>query len=207
MESPVFVVGYSGHAYVVIDIFNLNQIKVAGYCDVDEKEINPFALSYLGKEANILAKFQPNQVTAFTAIGHNALRVKVEATLSNLGFTFSNAIHPKAVVASSVILQTGILIAANATVNPMCNIGKQVICNTSCVIEHECIIGDFTHVAPSAVLCGNVTVGTNCFIGANSVIKQGITIGNNVIIGAGSTIISNIEDNSTVVGNPQKTIK
>lgn len=207
MNNPVFIVGYSGHAYVVVDIFNLNQIKVAGYCDVDEKEFNPFSLSYLGKETNILSHLSPVETKAFTAIGLNSLRIKVDATITALGFEFANAIHPKAIVASTVQLQTGILIAANASINPMCKIGKQVICNTGCVIEHECVIGNYTHIAPGAVLCGNVTIGTNCFVGANAVIKQGVKIGNNVIIGAGSTVISDIEENKTVVGNPHKIIK
>ena len=98
------------------------------------------------------------------------------------------------------------MIAANATLNPMVHLGKGVICNTSTSIDHECIIGDFCHIAPGAVLCGNVQVGRSTFIGANSVIKQGIVIGNNVTIGAGTVVIKDIPDNTTVVGNPAKTL-
>ena len=74
------------------------------------------------------------------------------------------------------------------------------------MIEHECIIGDFSHIAPGAVLCGSVSIGKGSFIGANSVIKQGIKIGNNVTIGAGSVVINDILDNTKVVGNPSKII-
>ncbi|HPN57619.1 MAG TPA: DapH/DapD/GlmU-related protein, partial [Chitinophagaceae bacterium] len=73
-------------------------------------------------------------------------------------------------------------------------------------IDHECIIGDFTHIAPGAVLCGNVKVGRNTFIGANSVIRQGIIIGDNVTIGAGTVVVKDVPDGATVVGNPAKNL-
>ena len=98
------------------------------------------------------------------------------------------------------------MIAANATLNPLVEIGRGVICNTSTSIDHECIIGDFTHIAPGAVLCGNVKVGRNTFIGANSVIRQGIIIGDNVTIGAGTVVVKDIPDGATVVGNPAKNL-
>ena len=74
------------------------------------------------------------------------------------------------------------------------------IINTASVIEHECRIGDFTHVSVGAKLCGNVRVGNDSLIGAGSVVIQGVEIGNSVIIGAGSTVIDNVADMTTKVG-------
>jgi len=85
-------------------------------------------------------------------------------------------------------------------------IGKNVILNTACIIEHECEISDSVHIAPGAVLAGNVFVGERSFIGANSVVMQGVKIGKDVIIGAGSVVISDVPDGKKIVGNPSRFI-
>ena len=81
------------------------------------------------------------------------------------------------------------------------------IINTKASIDHDCIIEDFVHISPGAILCGNVQVGELSWIGAGSVIIQGIKIGKNVIIGAGTVVIHDVPDNVTIVGNPGKIIK
>jgi acetyltransferase-like isoleucine patch superfamily enzyme len=96
------------------------------------------------------------------------------------------------------------MIAANATINPLASIATGAICNTGCIIEHECVVGEFAHIGPGAVLCGNVKVGAGSFVGANAVIRQGITIGNNAMIGAGAVVVKDVPDNVTVMGIPAK---
>jgi sugar O-acyltransferase (sialic acid O-acetyltransferase NeuD family) len=205
LKKPIAIVGYSGHAYVIIDIFLSAGRLVTAYCDEEKKESNPFHLDYLGKESDVIIKLK--KFDYFACVGHNGIREKIHNQLSRLLGNPVNAIHPSAVISSSVKMGDGIMIAANATLNPLVKLGRGVICNTSTSIDHECVIGDFCHIAPGAVLCGNVTVGKNSFIGANAVIKQGIKIGNNVTIGAGTVVIKDIADNVTVIGNPSRTLE
>lgn len=200
LKKPVAIVGYSGHAYVIIDIFLNAGRLVTAYCDQEEKSTNPYHLNYLGKESEVLSKLK--KYDYFACVGHNGIREKIHTQLSQVLGRPINAIHPSAVISASVKMGDGVMIAANATLNPMVEIGKGVICNTSSSIDHECIIGDFCHIAPGAVLCGNVQIGRNTFVGANAVIRQGIIIGNNVTIGAGTVVVKDIPDNATVVGNP-----
>jgi sugar O-acyltransferase (sialic acid O-acetyltransferase NeuD family) len=199
----MILIGYSGHAFVVYGIVTAAGKKVKGYCDNEEKKYNPFALQYFGKEDSDAAVAAFKTEDFFIAIGDNAIRQKIANTLSNKNLHPVNAIHPSAVIDSSVsIAAHGIMIAANATINPLAKIGTGAICNTGCIIEHECFVGNFVHVAPGAVLCGNVKVGNNTFVGANAVIKQGIVIGNNVMIGAGAVVLKDVPDNVTVTGVP-----
>lgn len=202
LKKPVAIIGYSGHAYVIIDILLSAGRLVTAYCDASEKEKNPYHLQYLGKESEAINELK--NFDFFACIGHNGIREKVHNQMSSLLFDPINAIHPSAIISPSVKIGDGVMIAANATINPLAELGRGVICNTSSSIDHECIIGDFAHIAPGAVLCGNVRVGKSTFVGANAVIRQGITIGNNVMIGAGTVIVKDIPDNATVVGNPQR---
>jgi len=179
--------------------------KIIGYCDVTEKEFNPFDLSYYGTETSENAVKALKQTGFFIAIGDNQVRNKVYDELEKKNLSPVNAIHPSSVIdASATIAIHGVMIAANATVNPLARIGTGVICNTGCIIEHECVVGDFAHIGPGAVLCGNVKIGSRTFVGANAVIKQGITIGKNVMIGAGAVVVKNVPDNVTVIGVPAK---
>jgi len=201
------VIGYSGHGFVATDILQQCGYTVNSYCDQEKKNYNPFSLQYLGKESDPVAAEWLQHNSYFIAIGDNSIREKVYMQLVGAVGNPVNAIHPATVIASSVELQHGIMIAAGSVINPLSKIGIGVICNTSCSIDHECIVGDFAHIAPGAILCGNVTVGKRSFIGAGSVIRQGITIGNDVMIGAGCVVVKDVPDNMVMIGNPQKELQ
>ncbi len=203
----MILIGYSGHGYVAAGILKAMGKPAVFYCDNEEKKINPFGLTFLGNEGSELAQDKLKNEKFFISIGENSIRKRIFDQLALASFLPINIIHPSAIIdQTSAIAKNGIMIAAGVCINPLVKVGNGVICNTGCIIEHECIIGDFCHVAPGAVLCGNVTLGNNSFIGAGSVIKQGISIGKNVIIGAGSVVIKNVADNETVAGNPSRKI-
>lgn len=199
------LIGYSGHAFVVYGIFKAAGINVTGYCDVAEKSNNPFGLPYFGTENSETGLNAMKASGYFIAVGDNGLRKKIYEGLQKNNGASINAIHPTAVLdASAHIANQGVMIAANATINPLASIATGAICNTGCIIEHECVVGEFAHIGPGAVLCGNVKIGAGTFVGANAVVRQGITIGNNVMIGAGAVVVKDVPDNSTVVGVPAK---
>lgn len=199
------LIGYSGHAFVVYGIFKAAGIEVTGYCDVIEKKFNPFNLSYHGTEISDSAQKAFKEEGFFIAVGDNLIRKKIFEQLAEKSLLPVNAVHPFSVIdASAMIAKHAVMIAANATINPLASVGTGAICNTGCIIEHECVVGEFAHIGPGAVLCGNVKVGDGTFVGANAVIKQGISIGKNAMIGAGAVVVKDVPDNMTVVGVPAK---
>ncbi len=201
----MILIGYSGHAFVVYGILTAAGKKVTGYCDAEAKPFNPFALDYFGAEDSEAALAGCKQNGCFVAIGNNMIREKVHQKLLQQNCPPGNAIHPSAVIdPSAVIAAEGVMIAAHAVINPLASIGTGAICNTGSIIEHECVVGNFAHIGPGAVLCGNVKVGNNSFIGANAVVRQGITIGSNAMIGAGAVVVKDVPDNTTVTGVPAK---
>ena len=58
LKKPVAIVGYSGHAYVIIDILLSAGRLVTAYCDSEEKAFNPYHLDYLGEESDVINKLK-----------------------------------------------------------------------------------------------------------------------------------------------------
>lgn len=196
------LLGYSGHALVVADTFSQTKYEVVGYLDKNECLDNILGVPYLGFEQNIEDLNKIKGMLIFPAIGDNRLREKVSLLINSEGFNIPIVISPIANVSPKATICEGTLVCQGVCISPFVRIGKGVIINTASVIEHECQIDDFAHIAPGAVLAGNVKVGKYSFVGANAVIKQGVEIGKNAIIGAGSVILKDVPDNTIMVGNP-----
>lgn len=203
----IAIVGYSGHAFVVLDACKKMGIPVQFYCDQFKvKHNNPYQLTFLGDES--IETFDWNAVDKFVlGIGDNSIRRIVADRIEGAEKEIVTVVHPTAVINDFAHIGIGSFLSSNCVVNTLATVGRNCIINTGAIIEHECKLGDSVHVAPGAVLAGNVSVGAGSFIGANSVVKQGITIGENVIVGAGSVVIRDIEDNEKWVGNPVRKIK
>lgn len=204
----MILIGYSGHSYVINGILHALGLKATGYCDNEEKKFNPFSLKYFKQETSETGLRALTQEDFFISVGNNTIRKNIYNNLAIRNLLPVNVIHPSALLDYSVDLAShGVMIAPNVTINALAKIGIGAICNTYSVIEHECLIGDFAHIAPGAVLCGNVHVGENSFVGAKSVVREGIRIGKNAIIGAGSVVVKDVPDNVKVVGNPARIMK
>jgi sugar O-acyltransferase (sialic acid O-acetyltransferase NeuD family) len=208
LESKnIYILGYSGHAYVVIDVALSNNFFVKGYFDKTKSKINPYQLDYLGLETKVDIKQIVKSNFVFPAIGDNKIRKNVISFIEKTNLNQTKLIHGSASVSKMALVSQSTVIAPNTIINSMAKIGIGCIINSGAIVEHECQIGNFSHIAPGAILAGNVTVGNEVFIGGNVTIKQGIKIGDNSIIGAGAVVINNIPCNQTWVGNPARRIR
>ena len=52
----------------------------------------------------------------------------------------------------------------------------------------------------------SISIGNDCWIGGGVIILPGITIGDRCIVGAGAVVTKDIPSDSTVVGNPAKSV-
>lgn len=205
-NKKIILAGYSGHGFVVAEAAKLSNLPLKYYAEINPLEINPFDLDYIGFENDLLFEGWKKEFDFILGIGDNTIRQKVANLIKEKNRNILNVIHPTASISKKFTLGDGNFIARNVSINPLVSIGSYCILNTGCIIEHECILEDGVHIAPGAVLAGNVTIGTGSFIGANAVIKQGINIGKNVIIGAGAIVLKDVSENKKVVGNPAKEI-
>jgi len=205
MKKEAVIIGYSGHAFVLVDILLANGYHILGYCDKEKKTKNPYKLNYLGNENETAVLKTITKCDVFLGIGNNEIRALIFEYLTKQQVNFPPLIYNASFVSLQTQIGMATIVMPGVVINSQCKIGNAVICNSSSIIEHECTIGDYSHIAPGAVLAGNVMVGKKTFIGANAVIKQGIKIGDNAIIGAGAVVVKDVPKNLTVYGNPAKT--
>ncbi|MCH6199260.1 acetyltransferase [Aquiflexum sp. LQ15W] len=206
-QNKIFIIGYSGHAYVVLDSILEQGLHVGGYFAKDYNVEDPYNLEFFGDERADDVSHVLDGNLIFPCIGDNAIRAKVVSFIKSKNFNQLSVLDKTALVSSKATIGLSTFVGKNAVINSLAKIGEGVIINTGAVIEHECIIGDFSHVAPNATLAGNVSLGSKVFFGVGAVAKQGISIGDNSIVGAGSVVISDIPANEVWVGNPARKIK
>ena len=95
---------------------------------------------------------------------------------------------------------------ANVTINVAAEIGDNVILNTASSIDHHCVVGAHSHIAPGATLAGNVRIADETLVGAGAVILPGISIGAHCTVAAGAVVTGNVPDGVTVAGVPARVI-
>ena len=192
----MYLYGASGHAKVIMDILEANQIKIEGLID-DNPEVNELLGYPVFHQCNDLSPL-------IISIGNNQIRKKIA---EKLDVEFGTAIHPSAIVSPKATVDVGSVVMQGAIIQSCAQIGKHCIINTGASVDHECIIGDYVHISPHATLCGNVHVGEGSWVAAGSVVLPGVKIGKWSVIGAGSVVAKDIPDRVLAVGNRCKVLK
>ncbi len=144
------------------------------------------------------------------AVGDGAVRERWFARLQGTGIagssTFATIIDPAAVVSPSASIGAGCFIGAGAIVQARAVLHECVIVNTRAVVEHDCTVEAFAHIAPGAVLCGSVRVGRRAQVSAGAVVIPVRRIGEGAMVGAGAVVVRDVVANTTVVGVPARAI-
>lgn len=210
MSRQIFIFGASGHAKVVLDAAHAQGDEVAAIFDdnpacADGKLMGCFIR---GGRDDMLTWCRANGVTmGIVAIGNNQIRANLALWLQKAGLHLATVVHPRATVATDVIIGAGSVIMAGAVINSDVRIGENCIVNTATSVDHDCVLENAVHLAPGSHLCGNVRVDTGALIGAGVTVIPGVVIGANALIGAGSTVINDVPPNARVAGSPCRDIK
>ena len=204
-QTPVVVIGAGGHAKVVVELIrSQGRYEVVGCTDLEPQRRDVVGARILGSDDILPDLYAQGIRHCFVALGDNALRRKVAAQVTALGFELINAISPKAVVSPTARLGRGVAVMAGAVINADAMVGDLAIVNTRAAIDHDCQIGEAAHVAPGVALAGGVRIGPLAFVGAGATIVPGVSVGESTVIGAGATVISNLGPNIVAVGVPAK---
>ena len=206
-SKSIYIFGYSGHAYVVIESILDLGYTIKGYFDIQKAHHNPYRLPYMGSEKSVDLKQIVGTDFVFPCVGDNILRNQLLQLFKEKGLNQCTIIDPTANVSPSAQIGVSTYVGKGSIINAQAQIGYACIVNSGAIIEHDCRVSSASHVGPGAVLCGNVQVGNKTLIGAKSVIRPNLFICGDVTLGAGSVLVKSIEYEGTWVGNPAREIK
>ncbi len=207
----ILIVGAGGHAQVIADALACciragADWQLIGFLDNNPELAGREVLGFkiLGT-AQQLAQLEHEAV--IVGIGDNVRRAHVFNNLKEHSETLLSIIHPRAVVASHVVIGEGSVVFANAVINTGAIIGANVIVNTGATIDHHASVGQHAHIAPGAHLGGTVTIGEGAFIGIGGSIVSNRVIGAWTTVGAGAAVIHDLPARVIAVGVPARIIK
>ena len=210
MEKPVIIFGAKGLGKAALEIFLANEVVV--YCFLDDlEELHGTEIG----EVSVLGGFEDSIVNdigkkceAFVAVDDNSLKkslvdfLKVDRKVMPI-----NALHPRAILASTASLGHGNLISAGVIVGANATVGGHCILNSAVTVEYDVQIGDFVQLGGNSVLGPGCQVGDEVFVGSGVTVVAGVKLGKGARIGAGSVVIQDVKAGRTVFGNPAQEVK
>lgn len=160
---------------------------------------------------DLLAKLEHRGVNSFVvglgSVGDNKPRKRLFELGTSHRLQPLTIVHPTAICSPWAKIGPGSQLLPGSIVNAGAVVGANVIVNSGAIVEHDCTLGNHSHVATGARLAGAVQVGEGVHIGAGATVKQGVLICDWVVVGAGAVVIRNIAPHTTVVGVPAQPLR
>ena len=197
------ILGAGGHAKVVIATVEAADGTVVRVLD-DDRSLHGTRVLGHTVEGPIADELIQDDAKVVVAIGANRARAAVAARLR---CAFGTVVHPSAVVHPSVRLGYGTVVLAGAVLQPSVAIGAHVIVNTCASVDHDCMLGDFVHIAPGCRLAGDVRLEEGAFMGIGGVAIPGTRVGRWATIGAGAVVVTAIGPGVLAVGVPARVVR
>ena len=198
--KALWIIGAGGHGKVVADIARKNGYDTIAFLDDRGGITSCGGYPVCGKTD----RFRDSEGDFFVAIGNPAVRRRFQAALEGHGKNVVTLIHPSAVIGENVTVGAGTVIVAGAVVNPGAAIGKGCIINTCSSVDHDCVIGEYSHISVGAHIAGTVKVGNGVWIGAGATVINNLSVCDGTFLGAGAVAVKNIAEPGIYIGVPAK---
>ena len=179
------------------------EYEIKGFLAKDDPDLRSFGidLKVLGDETSYRVQENDRMILA---IGDIDIKVRVVATLKELGARFATLVHPTAQVASSAAIGEGVVICPFALVAANATIGDFVTLNFYSSCGHDSRVGSYSVLSPHAALSGSAEIGERVFMGTHSTVVPLRKVGSRSKISANSVAMKDVPAGSFVFGVPGK---
>ena len=124
--------------------------------------------------------------------------------MTEAGYHGARLVHPSAFISPDAELGDGAVIGPGAFIGSLARIGKNFYAAKGAAVGHDAVVGNHTRIGANAFIGGHTVIGENAFIGAGAMLKDRIRIGDYSVVALGSVVFSDVEANTTVIGNPAR---
>jgi sugar O-acyltransferase (sialic acid O-acetyltransferase NeuD family) len=206
--EPIVLIGAGGHAAACIDVVEQHGgFHVAALVGT-AAEVGTRVLGYpvVGGDEQ-LAGLAGRYRNALVAVGHirtSEPRIRLFATLVELGYVLPVIVSPRAYVSPHASVGSGTIVMHGAVVNANAHVGRNCILNSMSLVEHDAIIGDHCHLATAAAVNGGAFVGARSFVGSQSSVREKVRIGDDCLIGMGCRVLHDCAAGTRVTGQGER---
>jgi sugar O-acyltransferase (sialic acid O-acetyltransferase NeuD family) len=214
MARPLIIVGTGGNASDILDAVEAGNTARAGWevvgflDDARPAGERVYDLEVLGPLRRAI-DFRGGH-RFINAIGSDRSFRRRPAIIDGLGLTpddFATVVHPGASVSRRAVVGRGVCINACVSVGGGVSLGDHVWLGAGCAIGHDTAVGDFSVVAPGAVVSGFVRVGRCCYLGSRAAVRPGVMVEAECMVGMGAVVLRDVAAGTTVVGNPARVLR
>lgn len=195
-QKTLVVIGGGGHASVLVDILRAQQREIVAIVspeDVSQRHVFS-GITHLKNDEDVL-DFSPEEIKLVNGIGMlpgSGLKRKLNEYFISLGYQFETIISNQACISPFSEIEQGAQIFSGAIIQTGSVIGSHSIINSGVIVDHDCKVGEYNHIAPKATLCGQVITYNDVYIGAGATVIQNIKLETSSIVGAGAIVTKNM---------------
>jgi sugar O-acyltransferase (sialic acid O-acetyltransferase NeuD family) len=203
---PLVIIGAGGHAVSVANVALSAGFNI--HCFVDNKQSRDTLLGYK-VISSVTELCNQNNFFYAIGIGDNAIRERIINEMIGLipHATYPRLIHKSAEISLFTEVGDGTVVMPKAVIGPNSKVGKFCLINTQASIDHDCVMLDYSSLAPAAVTGGTVMIGRRTAISIGAIIKHGINIGDDCVVGANSYLNRDLPSNVVAYGTPAKQVR
>jgi sugar O-acyltransferase (sialic acid O-acetyltransferase NeuD family) len=208
--EKILIIGAGGHAKVVMDMVERRGLyEIAGV--LDESGAGEFFGREIPGRITDLPRLVDTGYPArgIVAVGDNFVRSRLVGEIEGLvpGFEFVSAVHPGAALARGAVIGRGAAVMPGAVVGPDAVVGEFCIVNTCASLDHDCLMREYSSLAPGARTGGNVRIGRGSALGIGAAVSHGVHIGEHSVVGAGAVVLDDLGDRVLAYGIPARTVR